>query len=430
MEPRTDTIIATIEHYAADDPDETPGGYVAWLAPLDTATNDGDVDFTRIFRQIDWREPPLPLTFSDSEMGHGDAIHVGNLINFRTDQRNGVEWVVADIEWDDDTEAAEARRLVDENKVRGVSVHLSDMDAEMVCLEEDPDEGFCVSMQLDVASARIAAATIVLIPAFEDAGIEPVAATLEVASIELRTVTAADLRSPAAAWFQDPGLEGPTPITVDDDGHIYGHLALWETCHRGYADVCVTPPRDSTDYAAFHQNARIELDDGTVIGVGCVTMDGDHANPNAGRVAAERHYADTALTVAYVRAGEDQYGIWVSGALRPGVTDDQITTLRRHPLSGDWRPDGDKHSLIAALVVNVPGFPIAASIRGGEVVSYRTLSMTPVVRETVGFEEKVVTIVATLTDEVLKLRSEMAPLLGEVRDREAAAIFATFADDS
>jgi hypothetical protein len=418
-------LVAAIEHLAADDEDDTAtDAYLAWLAPIGVETNDGSVDFVRVFRDLGWREPPLPLTFSDSEMAHDDAVFVGNLVDFAKRDRDGTEWVVATVEWDVDDEATEARRLVDEGKVRGVSVHLSDMEAEFVCTEES-DEGWCVSGVLDVATARIAAATIVLIPAFEAAEIEPVAAIGEsLASFHegVRAgLTAASLRKPPRDWFDDPQLAGPTPVTVTDDGRVFGHLALWGTCHRGYTGVCITPPRDGTDYADFHANSHLECEDNVVVAVGCITMDAEHAGPNAGRADAARHYADTALTVAYVRAGEDTHGVWVSGALRPGVTDDQIDTLRRHQLSGDWRPHGDRHSLIAALVVNVPGFPIAASIRSGETVRYSTLSPLPAAPS-----HPVVEIVRRVSAEVLALREDLAPLLAEVAEREAAALFASF----
>jgi hypothetical protein len=45
-----------------------------------------------------------------------------------------------------------------------------------------------------------------------------------------------------AAWFRNPHLDGPTPLTVTDDGRVYGHLALWGTCHTGFDGVCIEPP--------------------------------------------------------------------------------------------------------------------------------------------------------------------------------------------
>ena len=41
--------------------------------------------------------------------------------------------------------------------------------------------------------------------------------------------------------FADPHLTGPTALTVTADGHVYGHLATWGTCHISFGDQCVTP---------------------------------------------------------------------------------------------------------------------------------------------------------------------------------------------
>jgi hypothetical protein len=76
-------------------------------------------------------------------------------------------------------------------------------------------------------------------------------------------------------------------------------------------------------------------------------------------VSTLAHYEHTGRAIADVNAGEDAYGIWVAGALRPGATDDQVRALRGAPLSGDWRKIGSSGlELVAALAVNVPGFPI------------------------------------------------------------------------
>jgi hypothetical protein len=49
----------------------------------------------------------------------------------------------------------------------------------------------------------------------------------------------------------------------------------------------------------------------------------------------------------------------MAGRIRPGVTPEQVYALRATgSVSGDWRPIGTCSELVAALVVNVPGFPI------------------------------------------------------------------------
>jgi hypothetical protein len=77
---------------------------------------------------------------------------------------------------------------------------------------------------------------------------------------------------------------------------------------------------------------------------------------------AIKHYDDTDSAVADVIAGEDQFGIYVAGALRPDVTPAQIRQFRASSPSGDWRPINGRLELVAVCNVNVPGFPIARAI--------------------------------------------------------------------
>lgn len=174
------------------------------------------------------------------------------------------------------------------------------------------------------------------------------------------SLTAAGIIAPVApddAWFDNPQLSDATPITIGDDGRVFGHLALWGSCHIGYADTCVTAPRSSTGYAAFHVGEVVTAS-GKRLPVGKVTLGGGHAAAGAGWRAAAAHYDNAGAAVAVVRAGEDQHGIWIAGALVPDVTATQLAALRRSPLSGDWRRIGGSMELVAALAVNTPGFPV------------------------------------------------------------------------
>lgn len=159
-----------------------------------------------------------------------------------------------------------------------------------------------------------------------------------------------------ADHFVDPQLDGPSSLRVDEDGRVYGHLATWGTCHIGFADRCVTPPASPQLYRYFHRGV-VDTTEGS-LPVGLLTMDTGHAGLSNNRVQAMSHYDDTGTQVAVVRAGEDQHGIWVAGHLLPGVTSEQADKLRRSSLSGDWRGVNGQRELVAALVVNVPGFPI------------------------------------------------------------------------
>lgn len=162
---------------------------------------------------------------------------------------------------------------------------------------------------------------------------------------------------PPRAWYADPRLDAPTPLTVTDDGRVFGHLAVWDTCHVGITGQCVTPPRTATGYALFH-TGEVEVDDGTLLPVGKVTLGTGHADPEIGFRAAADHYDNTGAVVATVRAYEDAHGIAVAGSLCPGTDQRLVAALRRSPLSGDWRRVGGTLELIAALAVNVPGFPV------------------------------------------------------------------------
>jgi hypothetical protein len=175
------------------------------------------------------------------------------------------------------------------------------------------------------------------------------------------TVTAALVASipvePPVAWFSNPRLRAATPMHVGRDGRVYGHIAEWNSCHVGFADACTTAPRSASGYAYFRTGAVLTAE-GSEIAVGHLTMDTRHAGRNASPSATMRHYDHTGTAVADVAVGEDEFGIWCAGALRSTVTPEQVRALRSSPISGDWRRIGTSLELVAALAVNVPGFPV------------------------------------------------------------------------
>jgi hypothetical protein len=160
-----------------------------------------------------------------------------------------------------------------------------------------------------------------------------------------------------AEQFAPRELDALTPVTIDDDGSVWGHLAGWETCHTAYGDYCQKPPRSATGYAMFHVGAT-RLMDGTDLPVGKLTVGAGHADPKLGIRAATAHYDNSAAAVAMIRVYEDQWGVQASGMIIPGTPREKIEELRRSPISGDWRPYRGNLELIAGLGVNSPGFPI------------------------------------------------------------------------
>ena len=165
--------------------------------------------------------------------------------------------------------------------------------------------------------------------------------------------------APPKGWFADPKLKGVTPLTVTPEGKVYGHLATWDACHLELGKKCVTAPRSRSGYSLFHLGV-VTTEDGSDVFTGRLVAATPHADPVWGLNPTLVHYSDTGKAAADVRVGEDIYGIWIAGALRPDATPAQVRTLKASPLSGDWREDprSGKLELVAALAVNSPGFPI------------------------------------------------------------------------
>jgi len=187
------------------------------------------------------------------------------------------------------------------------------------------------------------------------------------------TAAAAGLapEKPPADWFDDPQFEELTPMTITDDGRIFGHAWAWDTCHVSF-DGCVTAPESETGYAYF-ELGEIECAGGERLPVGKITLDAPHAGQRLSRQEATRHYDHTGTVVAYVRFGEDEHGGWFAGTVRPDLPAEKLRLLRGATVSGDWRGVDGNLELIALLAVNVPGFPVprqralvAAAADGGE----------------------------------------------------------------
>ena len=203
-------------------------------------------------------------------------------------------------------------------------------------------------------------------------GVEQPDAITAAATAELEFPISAPL-VPPAGFFDELHLDGPTALTVTAAGEVIGHLALWGQCHIGSPPgECITPPSSITNYAHFLLG-EIVVDDGSRVQVGKITMGTGHANVQL-RASAEpwwsgaadmaltasaaaAHYDNTGTVVASVTCGEDEWGIWLHGALQPGLDPLTIRTLLASDLSGDWRRVGANLELVAMLAVNVPGFP-------------------------------------------------------------------------
>ena len=166
---------------------------------------------------------------------------------------------------------------------------------------------------------------------------------------------------PPRSWFDIPEANEATPLTYERSGKVYGHLALWGTCHTGFLNgamsECVQPPPSRSEYQHFHLGT-IETQEGEDVRVGKVTYATNHAPLSASAKAAAAHYDHTGSVGAFVRARNGNVGIWVSGAVRSDITPEGFRDLRANPPSGDWRSLNSALELVASLAVPVPGFPI------------------------------------------------------------------------
>lgn len=333
-------------------------------------------------------ETPFPIRFVKSDVGAHDGAEVVGLATEVT-RKDGLIYGSGPLDLDSES-GQEAFRQVSEGFTTGISMDLDDVSFEVRVASElleqdmlpmneegepeavDTDEDGRVTVikinaddEMRVTTAgRIRAATIVAIPAFREAQITAELTENGEADAELATefdeiVAAGAPVAPPSSWFNTPGLTEPTPLQVTPEGKVYGHLALWGTCHLSHTmqGKCIEPPRSGTDYAYFHLGSLMTKE-GTEVAVGRITLDTTHAGDGLSPSAASSHYENTGAVVADVRAGEDEHGIWLAGAVRSTSSPAQVRALRAAPLSGDWRRMGGNLELVAALAVNMPGFPV------------------------------------------------------------------------
>lgn len=382
----------------ADNGDDTmdyAGKTAPWRGPLaieGQVTGDG-----REFAEnaLTWAELPVPLRWNKEDSHGGDpktvAVNVGRIDKIWRDGSLIMGEGVLDLS-DDDGRRVHAK--IEGKFLRGVSIDadsIADADVEFVWPEDvnagtgEGDEDdlfemlFAQPEKMIFHGGRIRAATLVDIPAFAEAyialldeagavvaGGQPVGeaavrtlAVAEAPPVKPRAalVAAGELWRPPAAWFADPKLSLPTPITVTDDGRIYGHAAQWGSCHIGQDDVCVQPPHE--DAHPYYRTGEVACADGSRVAVGQITVGTGHAPLHYGASPAAEHYDNTGAAVADVAVGNDQHGIWVAGSIRPGADPLRVYELQAAgQVSGDWRRIGGQLRLVGLLAVNVPGFPV------------------------------------------------------------------------
>lgn len=324
------------------EPDASAGTFVMLIAQEDTPTVDG-----RMFTPgaIDWRELPIPLTMNrvnSAEGQHKTAVGIGAITEIWRDGNN----LYGRGFFSSDEAGQEARSLIKEGTISGVSADVGGVVSQELA-SDDPSTPPGVNRLF--TKGTIIGVTALLHGSFNDTKI----------AVEDDVLTAAASRgwTPPASAFTNPNLSRPTPLTVTEDGRVFGHAAVWGTCHVGYRDRCVTPPRSAKGYQFFNIGEVLTAE-GKKLPVGRITANTGHAAIELGAQPAKEHYDHTGFAAAYVSAGEDEHGIWFSGVVAPDATEAQIANLRAAGVSGDWRNISGNLEMVGLLAVNTPGFPV------------------------------------------------------------------------
>lgn len=339
------------------------------------------------------RDLPIPLLWQMSTGdGHDGSVLVGRIDSATVAPGQGV--VDARGVFDVGPFAQEAERLVRNGMLRWVSADLDQFEATEdkteASTDGEPDKVGGDKLQID--NARVMAVTIVSKPAFQVCQIEldddtsgqqlPDGEYVEpdesVALTAAAAIAASIPLEPPREWFNNPELSHATPLTVSEDGRVFGHVACWDIDHIGLP-FGTRPPRSASDYSYFHTGV-VRTATGDDVPVGQITLAGGHAPLEASAREALKHYDDTNSAFADVHAGEDAHGIWVAGALRPGVRAEQIRAIRAAAPSGDWRPIRGRLEMVAICQVNVPGFPTArARVASGQVTALVAAGTKPLI---------------------------------------------------
>lgn len=458
------------------------------LAPIGLSTGDG-----RRFAEgaIELDATPMPFEWVRSrEGGHDGAVGVGvvqeaAILSVKdalagewvsADNAKGLDkammavWAKGELFDDADREnmprlaedVAEAMHLMGAGTL-GPSVDLDSFEAVPVMEGSDEpvtwddieahmeEHGEEPKIELLVSKGRVRAATLVSIPAFAETA-RPLELTADTAAegeaaadtdvLALIASVATDAR-PLVGAFALPALDGPTPITFDwETGRVFGHIATWKTCHVGYADVCVTAPRDESGGYSWFNRYPVETQDGGTVWAGRLTVGGRHAGLELSAGGAMAVHDDKTVA-AHVRAYEDEHGIVVAGVIELAADAPERAALDRRKVSGDWRETPNGLSLVEVLALepgprghSEPGFPVPGtfSVHGRQTALTASLGPDPDsvtltrVSAPVLDVEAVAEAVVRVTERraaAAAARAELAAVVRASADQERAALVAT-----
>lgn len=343
------------------------------LARMDVETGDH-----RLLDSAGLGARDLPLGIRNqpaSTYGHEGAVPTGTLFMVQFDTETGI--VSGDGYLLANADGEYHAQLIATQAQRGNSVDLAEIKARF---EENISDGEDWSYRIRFTKWNIAATTGVGTPAFADARAEIVASMTPELEELIASATSGDgiLVAPEPEFVQlniiDPtpnvevppellasGIvqpyelffhaeaERPQKIIVDEAGHVYGHLGLWDSTHDGAPGIRI--PRPTDGYASFNKPGV--LTDRGIVNTGMIMAYGGH-RPGRGVADLEKAYGGIENAWADVRITEGKLGPWISGVVRPGVPDQTVYAARASRISGHWL--GGK--LKAIVSVNAEGFDV------------------------------------------------------------------------
>ncbi|MEZ3180792.1 hypothetical protein KYY02_19490 [Streptomyces pimonensis] len=186
-----------------------------------------------------------------------------------------------------------------------------------------------------------------------------------------------------ASWFREPTVEELPPDSGGvhyKDGRVYGWVAQAGVPHEVHGRKVQIDKLGKIDTSYFLR-AKFDLDDGSEIAVGAITMNVGHHRDGAECETAACQFDDTRTVAGIVTVGMNRGGMWFSGAAAPWLSDWDLTAFRACQPSYHMTQDRDgTWQLKAVLSVPVPGHPsklaAAAHLAATAVVERSNLALT------------------------------------------------------
>lgn len=185
------------------------------------------------------------------------------------------------------------------------------------------------------------------------------------------------LYHPPAEWFElNPEKDKSYSVQFEADGRIHGYVSDWGLSHIGFLNRSVPTPRSFTNYSKY-RTGTVLCDNGAKVRTGRMTINTVHPKmKNAAFNEVAAFYDHTGSAVGDVVPFEDKNGIFVAGAVRPGVTREQLRVARASDWSPDWRGFNGNLEMVACLGVNLSGFVVDGLVASGGFAEYANVEFT------------------------------------------------------